>query len=430
MNKFEEFGLSSQLLTAIGRLGFEVPTEIQEKIIPHIIQGKDVIGESSTGSGKTLAFGCGIIEKTIPDKGLQALILTPTRELAEQVKKNIIEFSYRKNLSIIAIYGGVGLGQQTTDLRKADIVIATPGRLLDHYRRKTINLSAIKILVLDEADRMLDMGFIVDIEKIINACPKKRQTLLFSATIPPRLKLLSKKYLIQPLDIRTTQYVDPSKLKQVYYNINKNAKISLMLHLFEENSGLAMVFCNSRKMVDFVTRNLRANKINAIAIHGGLKQNKRTQIIKSFNDGKAKVLACTDVAARGLHIEDVSHIYNYDIPKDPKDYVHRIGRTARAGESGKVVNLLCEYDFDNFSRLINEYRNFSIDKMETPKVERAFVTREVSSGNPRINGRNRFGRGSSSVGRTNGRDGFRKSFGKRTSFKSRNNYNNGRNKRW
>tara|TARA_Y100000034_G_scaffold125020_1_gene174027 strand:+ start:8 stop:1213 length:1206 start_codon:yes stop_codon:yes gene_type:complete len=391
MNKFENIGLNSQLLTAIDKLGYSNPTEIQGKIIPHIMEGKDVIGESSTGSGKTLAFGCGVINTVNEDKGLQALILAPTRELVDQVRKDMIKISFNKKLHITSIYGGVGMGGQIENLKKTNIVIATPGRLLDHYRRGNINLNKLKILVLDEADCMLDMGFIEDIEKIINACPKDRQTLLFSATINGRIRQLSTKYLRNSVDIRAEKHVDPSKLTQIYYDVNKNAKLSLLLHTFEKNTGLSMIFCNTRKMVDFVTKNLRANKISTVSIHGGLTQNKRIKIIEQFNKGKFDVLVCTDVAARGLHIADVSHIYNYEIPKDPTDYVHRIGRTARAGESGKVINLLCEYDHDNFSRVKSDYRDFNIDKVETPKVKRIHAIGTETFGKPKFK-RNSFRR--------------------------------------
>ena len=401
MSKFEDIGLNSQLLTAIDKLGYDSPTEIQSKIIPHIMEGKDVIGESSTGSGKTLAFGCGVINTVNENEGLQALILAPTRELADQVKKDIIKISFSKKLHITSIYGGVGMGPQIEELKRANVVIATPGRLLDHYRRGNINLNKLKILVLDEADCMLDMGFIEDIEKIIKACPKERQTLLFSATINGKIRRLSTKYLKNSVDIKAEKHVDPSKLTQVYYDIDKNAKLSLMLHLFEQDTGMAMVFCNTRKMVDFVTKNLRANKISTVSIHGGMTQSKRTKIIDQFNKGKFEVLVCTDVAARGLHIADVSHVYNYEIPKDANDYVHRIGRTARAGAEGKVVNLLCEYDHDNFSRVKSEHRDFDIDKVQTPKVKRIYAVGTEDLKRPSF-GRNGFRRGNSR-GRYNNR---------------------------
>ena len=369
MNLFEDLGLSKELEAAIKKQGFDKPTLIQGKSIPDILAGKDVIGESATGSGKTLAFGCGIIEKVIPRAGLQALILTPTRELAEQVKTALKV--YTEKLNIIAIYGGVSIGPQMNDLRRTEVVVATPGRLLDHLERGTINLSKLKLLVLDEVDRMLDMGFIDDVEKIIKNCPKERQTLFFSATISDDIKKLARRYTKDPINVFGNKMVDPAKLKQFYYDIGKNMKLSLLIHLLKnESSGLAMVFCNTRRNVDFIVKALKQNNIDAIATHGGLTQNKRTRTIETFHKGKAHVLVCTDVAARGLHIDDVSHIYNYDLPKDAKDYIHRIGRTARAGEKGKVINILSDHDYDSFSRILNEYRDFPIEKIEKPYMEK------------------------------------------------------------
>ena len=384
MNLFENFGLSQELITSIKDLGFTNPTQIQGRSIPHIIKGKDVIGESATGSGKTLAFGCGIIEQVTPGKGLQALIITPTRELTEQVKGVITQLARTKHLNVLSIYGGVAINPQIQDLPRTDVVVATPGRLLDHLQRGTIDISKIKLLVLDEADRMFDMGFIEDIERIIKACPKKRQTLFFSATISQDIKKFANRYMIQPTRVSATKMVDPKKLKQVYYDISKNQKLSLLTNLLQqENTGLVMVFCNTRKNTDFVVKNLRANKISAIAIHGGLTQNKRTRTMQLFNDAKVQALVCTDVAARGLHIENVSHIYNYDIPKDAKDYVHRIGRTARAGEEGIVVNMLCDYDHDNFSRILREYSEFNIKKMNTPALKRIHIRIDNQTHSPR-----------------------------------------------
>lgn len=369
--KFDNFGLSQELLKTIKGMGFEEPTQIQDNSIKQIIDGRDLIGESATGSGKTLAFGCGIVEHVMPNQGLQALILTPTRELTEQVKESLRKLAHHKKLRVAAIYGGVAIGPQIDLLKRAEVVVATPGRMLDHLGRRTVDLSKIKILVLDEADRMFDMGFIEDVEQIIRNCQKKRQTMFFSATISSRVKDLAHKHMVNPAMAMVRNLVDPSKLKQVYYNVSKNMKLSLLVHLLEhEKSGLVMVFCNTRNTVDFVVKNLKANRINAIAIHGGLSQNKRTKTIEMFNGSKVSVLVCTDVAARGLHIENVSHIYNYDIPKDSKDYVHRIGRTARAGESGKAVNLLCDYDYDNFARILDDYRSFNIEKVEKPQLER------------------------------------------------------------
>lgn len=379
MNLFNKLGLGSELMRAITGLGLTKPTKIQNSAIPHIMKGKDVVGESATGSGKTLAFGCGVVEQVTPGAGLQALILAPTRELAEQVTNALKGFSRQKKLRILSVYGGVAIGPQIHDLGWADVVVATPGRLLDHLERRTIDLSKIKLLVLDEADRMLDMGFIDDVERIINRCPKQRQTLFFSATISGEIRKLARKYMNDPVIISTTKQVDPSKLKQIYYDIPRNMKLSLLAHLLQkENADLVMVFCNTRNNTDFVVQNLKANKIPAIAIHGGLSQNKRSNTMQSFNDAKARVLVCTDVAARGLHIDNVSHVYNYDLPGDPKDYVHRIGRTARAGEEGKVVNLLCDADYDNFSRIQREYREFAVQRMENPRMKKVVPVRGMS----------------------------------------------------
>jgi ATP-dependent RNA helicase DeaD len=384
---FESLGLSRELLIAIKKLGFSTPTEIQKMSIPDIMAGKDIIGESSTGSGKTLAFGCGIVEQVTPKDGLQALVLTPTRELAEQVKESLRQISNQKNLKVIPVYGGVSINQQIKDIPKAQIVIATPGRLMDHLQRGTINLSKIKILVLDEADRMLDMGFLEDVEKIIRECPTDRQTLFFSATISREIKRLANKYMIKPTSVTAEKMVDPEKLKQVYYDIPRNMKLSLLVHLLQtENSDLAMIFCNTRNTTDYVVKNLKANNIRAIAIHGGLTQNKRTKSIKQFNNSKSGVLVCTDVAARGLHIDNVSHIYNYDISNDSNDYVHRIGRTARAGESGKVINLLTDRDYNNFTKILDTYPSFTIESVERPylkKIMAITVDNERYSQEPR-----------------------------------------------
>ncbi len=383
MNLFENFGLSQTLQLTIKQMGFTEPTQIQRLAIPHIIAGKDLIGESATGSGKTLAFGCGIVEKVTSDAGVQALILAPTRELAEQVKDSLREIAHHNQLRIIAVYGGVSITRQILDMKKADVVVATPGRLLDHIKRRTIDLTKIKILVLDEADRMLDMGFIDDVERIIRACPNNRQTLFFSATISPDITRLAHRYMKEPISVNAKNMVDPNKLKQFFYEVPKHMKLSMLAHLLEnEKTKLAMIFCNTRRTTDFVVKNLKSNGIEAIAIHGGLSQDKRTKTIKRFNDANSGALVCTDVAARGLHIEDVSHIYNYEAPNDPKDYVHRIGRTARAGEHGKVINLLCDSDHNNFSRIMREYPSFHVVNVKLPYLKKTIEVKTDAARKP------------------------------------------------
>jgi len=367
MISFESFKLGEPVLSAIQKQGFTTPTQIQQESIPHIMQGKDVVGESATGSGKTLAFGCGIVARASPGKGVQALVLTPTRELAEQVKRELAKLS---RLTVTAVYGGMSMNPQIKAMAVAEIVVATPGRLLDHINKRKIDLSKINIVVLDEADRMLDMGFIDDVEKIIRACPKKRQTVFFSATISTRIDKLTKKYMNNPVKVSVENYVDPSLMKQVYYNVDKNGKLSLLVHMLKEPFDLAMVFCNTRRTTDFVAKTLKANGIDAMAIHGGFEQNKRAKTISSFNKGYTTVLVCTDVAARGIHIDNVSHVYNYEIPRDPTDYVHRIGRTARAGEKGKVVNFVSDRDQEDFGKVARTYRLFNIKKATAPTVNK------------------------------------------------------------
>jgi ATP-dependent RNA helicase DeaD len=379
MHSFNDFNFSGDLQETIRRSGFVTPTLIQKDSIPKILEGRDVIGESSTGSGKTLAFACGILENTVERGGIQSLVLAPTRELTEQVKESIQNLVGRRRLIVAGIYGGVQIVPQIRQLRKAEIVVATPGRLIDHLERRTINLSKVKLLVLDEADRMIDMGFINDVEKIISHCPQKRQTLFFSATIDSRIQSLSKNYMVDPFTVSASTMVDPSKLKQVYYPVQRHLKLSFLIHLLnQERKGLSMIFCNTRRMTDFVTKNLNENSIQATAIHGGLTQSLRTRTMKGFNKSVNSVLVCTDVAARGLHIGDVSHVYNYDISGDPKDYIHRIGRTARAGKDGMVVNLIS--DWEDFSKVLREFRDMKVKKLELPRFDRIRMVYDNSNG--------------------------------------------------
>jgi len=404
---FKKLGISEPILRSIQEARFEKPSEIQEKTIPLVLAGKDVIAGSATGSGKTLAFGAGIIDRCERGKGVQSLVLTPTRELAEQVAKSLKLFSKYKPLHIIPIYGGVSIQPQIHDLQSAEVVVGTPGRILDHLQRQTLNLSRVKILVLDEADRMLEMGFIEDVERIIQNCPSERQTLLFSATIYSDLAELSKKYMHQAVKILAEPQVDPTKLRQVYYDSADNIKFSLLVHLLKhEQSGLIMVFCNTQKNTDFVANNLRHLGVEAQAIHGGFSQAKRNKVMQDFHSAKVYVLVCTDVAGRGLDIPGVSHVYNYDIPKDSKQYIHRIGRTARAGKEGIAVNLLTSRDYENFDRVLRE-QQMKIPKMETPKVERVEIGWKEQPRQGRGFGSSRGGSGYRSGDRRGSSSGYR-----------------------
>lgn len=373
MEKFRNLKLSEGLMRAIKEEKFEEPSEIQEKTIPLVLEGKDVIGSSSTGSGKTLAFGAGIIEKVKKGQGIQALILTPTRELAEQVTKHLRVFSRYHDLTVKEIYGGVAIEPQIKALSRGEIIVGTPGRILDLLNRRALHLEKIKFLVLDEADKMLEMGFIEDVQRIINECPKERQTLLFSATISRDIEHLAKRYMKNPVYVETKSYVDSSKLQQIFYDVPQNLKFSLLVHLLkQEKSDIAMVFCNTRRNTDMVAQNLKRHNVQALAIHGGLSQNKRNSIMKSFHSQQAVILVCTDVAARGLDIKDISHIYNYDSPKTSTEYIHRIGRTARAGKEGMAVSLVSARDYENF-RKVCEDDSLDIKDEPLPELEQLHV---------------------------------------------------------
>lgn len=366
MKTFTELGLSSDIIKVLDELGIKEPTEIQEKAIPLAIAGKDVIGGSATGSGKTLAFGSAILENIRAKRIVQALVMTPTRELAEQVSESLKRFSKYISLRITSVYGGVPIEPQIKNLAVADVVVGTPGRILDHLQRGTIRLDEIKILILDEVDRMFDMGFREDVERIIIKCPKNRQTMFFSATLSSDLDRFSRKFANSPVEVSVQSFVDPSKLKQVYYDVPMNMKFPMLVHLLkEEKSKLVMVFCNTRHNVDFVANNLRLNGINAEAIHGGLSQKRRNDTLEGFHDSEVHVLICTDVAARGLDIKGVTHVYNYDIPKNPEENTHRIGRTARAGEEGKAVHILTERDYDNFRKIMRD-STMNIIRVDAP----------------------------------------------------------------
>ncbi len=428
MKKFKKLGISDSILESIQEHEFEKPSEIQKKAIPLILEGKDVIAGSATGSGKTLAFATGIIQKVEQKKGLQALVIVPTRELAEQVSQVLNKFSKYKELKIISVYGGVSINPQITDLRTAEVVIGTPGRLLDHINRKTINLHNIKILVLDEADRMLDMGFIDDVSEIIRNCPNKRQTLLLSATITGDIVHLAKKYTKNAVEVSAEDYVNPAKLKQVYYDVDENIKFSLLMHMLkQEKKGLIMVFCNTRSTVEFVSKNLKFSGVDASGIHGGLSQDKRKRVIEKFHGKNAHVLVCTDVAARGLDIKGVTHIYNYNIPNTGKEYIHRIGRTARAGKEGKVINLLSNKDYDNFRKVLEQ--DIEIENLKTPYVEKVQIKwmpkkRYRSKSSYRSNRNRNNNRRSDRRGKRNNQNKGNKRYGKKSSKKK--NYGKGR----
>ncbi len=376
--KFEELNINKKLIDKTHEQGFEELTLIQEKCLPEIIDGKDVVGQAETGSGKTLAFCLPILDGIIPGEGLQTVVLTPTRELCLQVTDVFKDFGKILGIKTTSVYGGVGIELQIKKIRTSEIVVGTPGRMLDHLGRKTIDFRNVRFLVIDETDKMLEMGFIDDVEKIIHHVPKKRQTLMFSATIMRSIHRLMNKHLRNPVVIKTKSQVDKSKLHQTYYDIyQQNNKFSLLVHLLKnDTSGLAIVFCATRRESDVVARNLRKHGIHASAIHGGMTQSQRTRSLDALKNEETDVLVATDVAARGLDIKNVSHIYNYDVPKTSIEYIHRIGRTARAGENGAAITLLTAPDHDNFRR-VQSNDEYNIEKADVPEFKKVSFSRKT-----------------------------------------------------
>ncbi len=371
---FKELGLSDNLIAVLEKNKITRPTEIQKKAIPFVLEGKDIIGVSATGSGKTLAFSVGILQNIEPSGVPQALILTPTRELAEQVASAIRQFALKK-IRVFAAYGGVNIEEHMKKIRYADVIVATPGRLWDLLERGTFSVKGIKTLVLDEFDRMLDMGFHKDINPIIGKCPKDRQTMLFSATKSRKVEELIGKYTHDSIEISVKAFVDHTKLEQRYYNVKEKDKFSLLVHLLNmDKSESLIIFCSKRVHCDFVSENLNDMGFDTLIIHGGIDQKNRTKRLRKFHN-EGGILVCTDVAARGLDIKNVNKIFNYGMPRFPEDYIHRVGRTARAGKSGRAITLVSEKDEEMFEEIM-DIEGVNITEMETPKVKR-ILTKEI-----------------------------------------------------
>ena len=345
--QFKDLELSDEILSAVELLGFTKMTEIQEKSIPIILEGKDVIGRSNTGTGKTAAFGIPVIEKIEKENSdeIQSLILCPTRELAQQACDEIKKFSkFMKWVKPVAIFGGVNIDRQIYQLKRgANLVIGTPGRVIDHINRRTLKLNKLRTIVLDEADEMLQMGFREDIENILKYIPDERQTILFSATMPPEILAITKEYQKDPVLVKTiSKSRTVEAIEQTYYPVSVGKKFdALHLLLIDNEPKSAMVFCNTKKMVDELTEMLLNKNFKAVGIHGDMKQSQRTSVMNSFKSGKTSILVATDVAARGIDINGVDAVFNYDLPQDNEYYIHRIGRTGRAGKSGKAFTIVC-----------------------------------------------------------------------------------------
>jgi ATP-dependent RNA helicase DeaD len=367
MAKFTDFPLHAKVLQSISDMGFEEPSPIQEMCIPVVLSGKDVIGQAQTGTGKTAAFGIPIIEQIGRENKVQCLVLTPTRELAIQVSGELRRIAKHKRVSTLPIYGGQSIGHQIRALKQGvQVVIGTPGRVLDHLRRKTLQLDNVKILVLDEADEMLDMGFIDDIEEIIRNIKHERQTMLFSATMPPEIKKLAQRYMKSPEHITINRgEVTTPLIDQVYYKVLERSKLENLCRIIDsEEIDLGIVFCRTKKGVDELTEALQERGYLADGLHGDLSQVQRDKVMNAFRDSTIELLVATDVAARGIDVGNVTHVINYDIPQDPESYVHRIGRTGRAGRRGIAMTLVTPREM----RLLRSIEKETKSKMETREV--------------------------------------------------------------
>ncbi len=378
--RFYEFGLSDEVLTALSDMGFEEPTPIQKVAIGHALKGRDIIGLAQTGTGKTAAFGIPIVERGRPGRGKNpyAVVLAPTRELAVQVAQELNRIGRNRGIVSLPIYGGQSIEWQIKSLKKGvDVVVGTPGRLIDHIRRKTLSLKAIQAVVLDEADEMLNMGFIDDVETILREIPEERQTMLFSATMPEEILRISRKYMRNPEKI----FVDPkkmvvAKIKQVFYEVREEDKIKALTRLLDvEGPSLTLIFCHTKREVDDVSGKLQQMGYSAGAIHGDFTQSFRDEMMDKFRKGEIDILVATDVAARGLDIPDVTHVINYSIPQNPDGYIHRIGRTGRAGKSGIAITFVTPREYRQL-RLIEKSAKTTISKAKLPTRDEVKRARE------------------------------------------------------
>jgi len=399
-------------------MGFKQPTPIQTQGIPLLLQGEDLIGQAQTGTGKTAAFGICILERialTPAKKGkVRALILAPTRELAVQIAGEIGKIGVNSQARILAIYGGQDIERQIGPLNSGvDIVVGTPGRLLDHIERNTIRLDAVEVVVLDEADRMLDMGFIDDIEKILDKTPKNRQTLMFSATMPPAILELSKKYMHAPQEVRVSEdSLSVKSIKQYYVETSKFDRLNMLLALLvEKKPALALIFARTKRGADRLNDILVDRGFRSMAFHGDMSQNQRDRSMEAFRKGRTNILVATDLASRGLDVTGVTHVINYDTTDDPMTYVHRIGRTGRMGKDGEAISFVF-FDQTSMISIIEKVTDSRIEQLKID-VKPELLPRRVNFSPHPDEGRR--GHGGSPRGRFGGRHegGERRGFGSR-----------------
>lgn len=372
--KFEELDLSPEVLDALDAMGFDECTPIQEKAIPIVLENNDLIAVAQTGTGKTAAYLLPVISRLYddgaPTDAVNCVVMAPTRELVQQIDRQLEGFSYYLDLSSVAIYGGTDgpvFAQQQQGLREgADVVVATPGRLLAHLQMGYVDLSRVRYFILDEADRMLDMGFYDDIMQVVRHLPEQRTTLMFSATMPPKIKKLAKSILHSPREVRLSLSRPGENIDQAAIVCHEPQKIPVLEHLFGTfHSKRVIVFASSKIKCKELSRALRRNRINAAEIHSDLDQTARDRAILDFRAGRADVLVATDIVARGIDIDDITMVVNFDVPHEVEDYVHRIGRTARAGAEGKAVTLVCPQDFRRFAA-IEDFLGHPVNRLAMP----------------------------------------------------------------
>lgn len=374
MSTFFDFGLHHSIVRALSNMGFEEATAIQDQTMPIALQGRDLIGQAQTGTGKTAAFGIPLVERLDEESGnIQAVVLTPTRELAVQVAEEINKIAQFKKITALPIYGGQDITRQIKALKKhPQIIVATPGRFMDHMRRRTIRMDAIEIVVLDEADEMLNMGFIDDIKEILKEVPENRQTLLFSATMPRAIQEIAQQFMTDPvlISVKPKEVTVPN-IEQQYMEVAEKQKFDVLCRLLDIHSPeLAIVFGRTKRRVDELSEALTKRGYGAEGIHGDLNQAKRDSVLRKFKEGTIEVLVATDVAARGLDISGVTHVFNFDIPQDSESYVHRIGRTGRAGKTGLAITFVTSREMDHL-RLIERSTNRRMERRSVPTMAEA-----------------------------------------------------------
>ncbi|EID42823.1 MAG: ATP-dependent helicase [Geobacillus sp.] len=374
MTTFYELGLSNELMKAIRRMGFEETTPIQAETIPLSLQNKDVIGQAQTGTGKTAAFGIPLIEKVdVTNEAIQGLVVAPTRELAIQVSEELYKIGAVKRVRVLPIYGGQDIGRQIRALKKRPhIIVGTPGRIIDHINRKTLHLENVHTVVLDEADEMLNMGFIDDIEAILSNVPEKRQTLLFSATMPEPIRRIAERFMNKPqiVKVKAKEMTVPN-IQQYYLEVQEKKKFDILTRLLDiQAPELAIVFGRTKRRVDELAEALNLRGYAAEGIHGDLSQAKRLSVLRKFKEGSIEILVATDVAARGLDISGVTHVYNFDIPQDPESYVHRIGRTGRAGKTGVAMTFVTPREIGQLHNIERTTKR-KMERMKPPTLDEA-----------------------------------------------------------